>query len=94
MNEMILTVNEWQPRKESRSREFSDIELKDAFSRVANKKDWKGRIDRVIAIKDDGERALISDAVIFFTGSQCDFVDQGNGKVRVTAKGYRSAIGM
>lgn len=88
----MLTVTEWQPRTVVR-REYTSEELNKAFNRVANSKNWKNRINRVVEIKDDEERDLISEAIIHFTGSCPDFIEQSNGKVRVVANGYYATIG-
>lgn len=88
----ILTVTEWKPRNKPVDIDYSVEELTAAFNRVANKKDWKNAINRIVDINNDAERALINKAVIFFTGCCCDFIDLPNGKTRVIAAGYRATI--
>jgi len=72
--------------------EYTDEQLDAAFKRVANSKNWKNRINRIV-VADDAERDLIARAVIHYTGSVADFIEVGPNKYRVIANGYYAAIG-
>ena len=90
---MFATITEFQPRAKVQAQQYTQEQLSAAFDRVANSKNWKNRINSVITIADDAERQLIAKAVIHFTGSVADFVEQGNNKYRVIADGYYASIG-
>lgn len=66
-----------------------------AFERVRSE-NWKNRIDVVVTLTDD-ERALVAEAVPFFTGSLPEFLElgvAGIGRIyRVRANGYYLTIG-
>jgi hypothetical protein len=65
-------------------------ELSEAFKLVAPAGNWKMPIDKTVAA--DLDRAMITEAVIFFTGSVPTFEPVLNG-YRVRADGYYRAIG-
>lgn len=90
---MFATITEFQPRAKVAAKEYTQDELRAAFDRVACTKNWKNRINRIVTIADAAERDLISKAIIHFTGSVPEFVEQPSGKVRVIADGYYAAIG-
>jgi chromosome condensin MukBEF MukE localization factor len=73
--------------------EYTQEQLQAAFNKVANSKNWKNRINRIVTVADDSERDLIARAVIHFTGSVADFIELGDNKYRVIADGYYAAIG-
>lgn len=70
---------------------YSQEQLKEAFEKVQDKKDWKNPIKAFIDKTED--MVLIQQAVIHFTGTVADFtkINQGpnKGKVLVRAEGYR-----
>lgn len=73
-------------------------ELSAAFDRVANRDNWKDRIDVVVDVANDVELATIREAVVFFTGSVPTFEPRpGAGlpgcRYRVRAAGYYAAVG-
>lgn len=89
----MLTVVEFKPRKVEH-RVYTQEELLAAFKRVENKSDWKKRIWRLVVIKDQEDRQLITQAVIHFTGSVPEFFETATpNKYRVVANGYYAAIG-
>lgn len=73
-------------------------ELSIAFDAVVNKSNWKNPIDKIVDL-DPWTKALVSEAVIFYTGSVPSFeaitgtTSWNVGKYRVKAAGYYSAIG-
>jgi hypothetical protein len=72
--------------------------LHKAFARVENREHWKNPVDAVIDIKNDREKALIAEAVVFYTGSVATFTPMVGGtlpgcRYRVTAIGYFAAVG-
>ncbi len=63
--------------------------LNEAFKLVANKKDWKARIDRWI---DADKLDLVEAAVVYCTGAGLTFVGEHPtkiGRLKVRAVGYR-----
>lgn len=91
-----LTVVEFKPRTRV-AKKYSDEDLKDAFNRVCNKKNWKLSVNSTIDFKDLDELDLIREAVIHYTGSVPRFnvyeLKNGKKRVRVNAVGYYNAIG-
>lgn len=74
-------------------RDVTRGELSEAFKLVADKSNWKNRIDALVVLTED-QMHLVHDAVIFFTGSVPHFQPlQIRNNYRVTAAGYYSAIG-
>ncbi len=69
------------------------IKLAAVFDEVKNQKHWKLPINKVISTPSTERRALIEEAVIYFTGSVPSFTAIRGGKVRVQADGYYAAIG-
>ena len=72
-------------------------QLSEAFDRVADKANWKNKIDAVVDLNDQ-EMAMISEAVVFFTGSVAKFAPRNGAalpkcRYRVTAAGYYATIG-
>jgi hypothetical protein len=72
-------------------------ELSAAFDRVASTKNWKDPIDATVSLTAD-ERAILTEAVIFYCGCIPMFEDRGGvapaiRRYRVTAPGYYAAIG-
>lgn len=66
---------------------WSQSELQEAFNKVKNPVDWKDRINAVI---DESDRAIVHQAVIHFTATRAVFTKaRGKGKLRVKAVGYR-----
>lgn len=66
-------------------------ELSEAFKKVQPKGHWKNAIDATLPLAE-GEFAMITEAVIFFTGSVPEFQKVG-AQYRVTAAGYFATIG-
>ena len=67
-------------------------ELHDAFNLVANRANWKFPVNCTVNA-DAAKRALIREAVIFFTGSVPRFHRIARGQYRVSAPGYYATIG-
>ncbi len=65
---------------------YTQEELRVAFSKVENKKHWKGPVKAIINEKEDVE--LIRESVIHFTGTVPHFEKYKKGKLIVTADGY------
>ena len=87
---MFASVTEFKPRTQQ-VKQYTDEELGAAFDRVKNSKNWKNPINRLIS--NDEDRELITKAIIHYTGSCPEFIEQ-NGKTRVISIGYYNAIGM
>ena len=65
--------------------------LSEAFDKVKNSEHWKGEISATI---DEDDFGVTNSAVIFFTGSSLEVLEKlPNGRLRVWAAGYWSAIG-
>lgn len=79
-------------------RDVNRAELTIAFNAVAPKDNWKNPIDATVDL-DDYTKAMVAEAVTFFTGSVATFTRIGGtttggvGRYRVTAKGYYAAVG-
>lgn len=87
---MFASITEFKPRNQE-IKQYTDEDLGAAFDSVKNSKNWKNPINRLIS--NDADRELIARAIIYFTGSRPEFIEQ-NGKTRVIASGYYNAIGM
>ncbi len=73
---------------------YTDKQLSDAFDRVRDSKNWKNPIKADIIVVDEADRALITEAVIHYTGSVPTFTRKGNDAfTRVKAAGYYLTIG-
>lgn len=68
-------------------------ELTEAFKKVEPAGNWKLPISAKIAPPSELERAMIREAVIFFTGSIPVFLPVAGGKMLVAAPGYYATIG-
>jgi hypothetical protein len=88
---MFDTVTEFTPRAKRPA--YTQEQMNVAFNKVADPKNWKNRVNRIVTVADDAERDLIAQSVIHFTGSVAEFVEIGDNKYRVTADGYYAAIG-
>lgn len=66
-------------------------ELEAAFGLVEPATHWKDRIDAVVDGSTD--LAVLSRAVVHFTGSVPRFETLGDGRIRVRAAGYWEAVG-
>lgn len=73
-------------------RDVTRGELSKAFDSVADRANWKNPINAVVALDSFGI-CLLTEAVIFFTGSVPSYKSLGGGKYRVTAAGYYRTIG-
>jgi hypothetical protein len=79
-------------------RDVTRGELKTAFERVQPKTHWKDPINATVDL-DAWTMALVSEAVVFFTGSVPHFKRLGGtttggiGRYHVTAAGYFNAVG-
>lgn len=71
-------------------------QMRDAFDRVKNRENWKLPVDMLIPYSDpwadDDSRAMIDDAVLFYTGAPTDW-EQSNVGWHVRAAGYYACIG-
>ena len=67
---------------------WTQEELKAAFDRVCDSRDWKNPISAIVNAED---KALISDAIEFFTATKAEFRDVVNNdaKLFVQSVGYR-----
>lgn len=73
---------------------FTTAQMSAAFDRVKDKLHWKRPVNCLVAIKDSEDERLISEAVIFYTGSVPTFTRmKGESLVRVRAAGYYATIG-
>lgn len=65
--------------------------MRRAFDLVANPKDWKAPVDKVLypAVLDY-EIAVIAFAVKYMTATEATVTELPDGKVRITAPGYRN----
>lgn len=78
-------------------RDVTRGELRQAFERVSHPNNWKLGINRVVDL-NNWEMELISEAVIFFTGSAPEFFPMvgatfPKNRYRVVAAGYYAAVG-
>lgn len=71
---------------------FTRNEMKEQFDRVADKQHWKNPIDATVSLTPR-ERAVLCEAVVFFTGSVPTVEKVGFGVYRITAAGYFAAVG-
>jgi hypothetical protein len=69
---------------------YTQDQLSEAFESVQPSTHWKDRINKVIP--KDSDTALITEAVIHFTGSVPNFTPTKKG-IRVRAAGYWETIG-
>ena len=67
--------------------------LRQWFNVVCNEKNWKSRIYKTLSSISEHERHLTTMAIEFFTGSQAQWTDVGNGEWRVEANGYYECVG-
>jgi hypothetical protein len=74
-------------------------ELRAVFNLVADKNNWKNPIDSTVVLGGDLTKALVHEAIVFFTGSVPTFRKISDASAaykswyRVTAPGYYSAVG-
>lgn len=74
-------------------RDVTRHQLDQAFMKV-HPPNWKDPIDTVITVADDAELAVIDEAVVFFTGSRCEFNKLTvTNRYRVRAAGYYATCG-
>jgi len=70
---------------------YTKSELKAAFAKVCDQKDWKRPINSVVEVKDVDVTAK---AIVFFTATEARFFKildgENKGKMSVVAKGYRA----
>jgi len=64
--------------------------LREVFSQVQDRSNWKLPVHAIIDSKD---RLVVDEAIVFFTGSVPTFREFSNGRLAVKAEGYYSAIG-
>ena len=74
-------------------RDVTRRDLDDAFKMVAPKDNWKNPIDATVEFASPDTAALITEAVIFFTGSTPKFEQVSKFTWRVRAAGYYLTIG-
>lgn len=74
----------------TRNEKFRISTLQEAFTKVADKENWKNPIRTVCRTQD---KAKVAEAITFFTGSVAEFEDLSNGWTAVKAEGYYNAIG-
>jgi hypothetical protein len=72
---------------------FTVNEMSRAFDRVKSAENWKNPISKIIEIKGDEDARLITEAVIFYTGSVPTITPLGMGKFGVKAAGYYLTVG-
>lgn len=70
---------------------YTQEQLSQAFALVKNQENWKYPVDATVPA--DADTALIGDAVIYFTGSNPEFIKLPGGKMRVVAAGYYACVG-
>lgn len=68
----------------------SEDELHAAFDKVCDPVNWKMPIDTTVPA--DADQNLISDAIIYFTGSVPDIYPEDD-HLRVEAAGYYNSVG-
>lgn len=79
-------------------RDVSHDELSKAFDRVKDLQHWKNPISKIIDLTED-ERAVIYEAIVYFTGSEASFTPIGKSsrrgakRMHVVAAGYFRTIG-
>lgn len=66
---------------------FSEAEMKAAWELVAPAEHWKAPINAVIPAE---KRAVVAEAIAFYTACEAVFAEEEEGKLRVTAAGYWS----
>lgn len=81
-----VTVKEWMPTGPGKKRASRD-ELTAAFEKVENAEHWKDPIDCEIS-RDDLE--IVSEAVLYFTATQVEVIEELGDRVRIKAAGYRA----
>ena len=70
---------------------YKDEDLHTAFELVKDKADWKMPIDATVPA--DTDMVLLTDAIIYYTGSVAEYEILGDGRIHVMADGYYNAIG-
>lgn len=70
--------------------EYTQADLKFAFTKVQNKDHWKKPIDAIIKME---EQDITERAIIFYTSSIPSFTPKAGGMLRVIADGYYLTIG-
>jgi hypothetical protein len=70
---------------------YTEAQLRAAFNKVKNKRNWRTRINKVIEATPEEQR-VIAAAISFFTGSSCNFEGLPAGQVRVTSAGYYASV--
>lgn len=71
---------------------YTDEQMEEAFKSVHNEKDWKARINKTLSVPAAGRQAwedLVFEAVLYYTATFPEFTDLSDGRVKVTARGYR-----
>lgn len=69
---------------------YTQDQLKNAFTMVENRDNWKHPIDAEIPEID---RHIVATAIEFFAGGKAKFTAAGEGRLRVKAPGYYALIG-
>ena len=69
---------------------YSVGDLKKAFTKVQNKKNWKNPIEAIILTCDV---PITVKAIAFFAGSRTEVVKMSNGQSKIIAPGYYLSIG-
>jgi hypothetical protein len=97
-HEQIVAESYAQVVAQVNGRAVTRGELKIAFDAVANKANWKMPVDATVNL-DAHTKALVAEAVPFFTGSHARFqllsgtTTGGIGRYRVRAAGYYKTVG-
>ncbi len=73
-----------------RNERFHIRSLREAFSWVQDRTNWKLPVHAIIEPKD---RLVVEEAIVFFTGSVPRFTELPGGQLYVQAAGYYEAIG-
>jgi len=69
---------------------YGEPALRAAFEQVQDRSNWKNPIDAIIR---DTAKAVVCEAIVFYTGSVPKVTELGGGMIRVQADGYYVAIG-
>jgi len=94
MKEPKIVVSFTTDPKDSSNPKFFDLEkvgeLRKAFDRVADPRDWRNPIDTEIYVETREEVELIKEAITFFTATVPTADGWLGGKVRFKSEGYRN----
>ncbi len=71
--------------------EYEELRTQHAsyFEMVEDPNDWRNPINKIVVCTRDEMDAIIN-AIMFFTATQADVTNLGNGIYRVKSEGYRN----